>query len=148
MAVNDDALGDLADAVLALSREIEFRHHDLDFIPLTLNERLALRVVDRVDEIAPSELAARVGLQRSNLSTALRGLETKGLITREHARGDGRGVVVRSTPLAAQNLARLRARWAELLGSVMPAGDLDPVPIASALDEMSNALVERRRLEG
>ncbi len=145
--MNDEARGDLADAVLALSREIEFRHQHPDFIPLTLNERLALRAVDRVEEIAPSELAAQLGLQRSNLSTALRGLEAKGLVTRDHADADGRGIVVRSTPLAAQNLVKLRARWADLIGSVLPE-DADAARMAADLETMADALIARRRGEG
>jgi DNA-binding MarR family transcriptional regulator len=140
-------LADLADAALALSREIEFRHAHREVIALTLNERLALRAIDRHGEIAPSDLAVRLGLQRSNLSTALRGLEAKGLVTRTHDDHDGRGVLVRSTPLAAQNLERLRARWSEVLGSVAP-GDADLRATARVLREMADALVEQRRLDG
>lgn len=140
------ALADLADGVLALSREIEFRHRYDDVIPLTLNERLALRVIDRADGIAPSELAEMLGLQRSNLSTALRGLETKGLVTREHDGGDGRAVVVRSTALAAENLQRLRDGWAGVLAEVAPR-DADLDAVARLLNEMTAALIEQRRVE-
>lgn len=146
--VNDETvLADLADAVLALSREIEFRHAHPDFIALTLNERLVLRALDNDGELAPSELAARLGLQRSNLSTALRGLEAKGLVIRVHGGADGRRVLVRSTPLAARNLRRLRERWAEVLGAVAPE-NVDLVEAAAAVGAMAAALVDSRRLDG
>jgi DNA-binding MarR family transcriptional regulator len=140
-------LADLADSVLALSREIEFRHRYDDVIALTLNERLALRVIDRAGGIAPSELADRLGLQRSNLSTALRGLEAKGLVTREHDGGDGRAVVVRSTPLAAENLQRLRDGWSEVLASVAPQG-VDLPGATGLLNQLTADLIEQRRTHG
>jgi DNA-binding MarR family transcriptional regulator len=144
MAVTKTALADLADGVIALAREIEHAHPYDGLIALTLNERIALRVIDRAGGIAPSELAELVGLQRSNLSTALRGLETKGLVTRESDGGDGRGVVVRSTPLAGENLQRLRRNWTELLADATPPeADLDAA--AELLEHMTTALIERRR---
>ncbi|MGF6821753.1 DNA-binding MarR family transcriptional regulator [Microbacterium sp. ZKA21] len=146
MVARRAALADLADGVLALGREIEFRHRYDDVIPLTLNERLALRVIDRAGGIAPSELADRLGLQRSNLSTALRGLETKGLVTREHDGGDGRAVVVRSTPLAAENLRRLRDGWADAIAAVAPR-DADLDAVARLLNDMTAALIEQRRVD-
>ncbi|WP_460799092.1 MarR family transcriptional regulator [Microbacterium sp. GXF0217] len=146
MAVRRSTLADLADGVLALGREIESRHRYDDVIPLTLNERLALRVIDRAGGIAPSELAERLGLQRSNLSTALRGLETKGLVTRAHDGGDGRAVVVRSTPLAAENLQRLRDGWAAALAAVAPE-DADLDAVAGLLNDMTSALIEQRRID-
>lgn len=141
--MDDESLADLADGVLALAREIEAQHPRDGFVAVAANERLVLRELDRGGETAPSALAERLGLQRSNLSTALRGLEAKGLIVRGHDASDGRGVLVRSTPLAAQNLALLRARWTETLRPVLADG----VDVAGAVDlvsALSDALIARR----
>ncbi|MEV8339089.1 MarR family transcriptional regulator [Leucobacter sp. NPDC077196] len=151
VSIDRDALADLASAVVSLAREIESRNAHPDYVPLTQTERLVLGTLDRHGETAPSELAERLGLQRSNLSTALRGLETKGLVARRRSSPDGRGVLVRSTPLAAENLSRLRARWAEVLETVAPDASVasdapDTVDLAATLQQMSNALVEQRRI--
>ncbi len=139
-----EALADIASAVLSLAREIEFRHAHDDYIPLTQTERLVLGTLDRQGESAPSALAAQLGLQRSNLSTALRGLESKGLVGRRRSDPDGRGVLVSSTPLAAENLARLRARWSQVIASVAPE-DVEPSDLARLLSGMAQAFVDRRR---
>ena len=142
-APSSDALADLAGAVVSLAREIEFRHERADVISLTQTERLVLNTLDRYGESAPGALAERLGLQRSNLSTALRGLESKGLIARRRSAPDGRGVLVRPTPLAAENLSRVRARWAEVLEAVAPEG-LDAAGAATTLQRMAQDLVEQR----
>lgn len=142
-----EALADLAGAVVALAREIEFQHEHADYIPLTQTERLVLATLDRRGETAPSALAEQLGLKRSNVSIALRGLEAKALVARRRSSPDGRGVLVRPTPLAAQNLERLRARWAEVLAAVAPQA-LDTAQVAASLQEMTRALVERRRTQG
>lgn len=144
--MHEETIADLADAVLALAREIEFRHPNDSVVPLTVNELLALRALDRGGESAPSELAARLGLQRSNLSTALRGLETKGLITRVPGTTDGRGVVVRPTERSAHNLTRLREHWAATLSGALPPG-ADLHDMVGLLHRMSDALVDDRRAE-
>lgn len=143
---SEESLADLADVVLALARELDFRHPTEGVVPLTVNERLALRALDREGESAPSALAARLGLQRSNLSTALRGLESKGLITRVHEGVDGRGVVVRPTELSSANLARLRAHWAATLSGALPSG-ADIETAVQLLRTASDALVDDRRAE-
>ena len=90
-----------------------------DAIALTITESNVMRFVDRHPGTSPSALAAGTGLHRSNMSAALRGLEEKGLIERAHQGDDGRAITVSPTPLAAQNLARLRASWASGLARAM-----------------------------
>lgn len=143
MTVDHDSWADLADAVLVVAREIESRHPRAGFVPVAVNERLVLRTLDREGETTPSALAERLGLQRSNLSTALRGLEAKGLIVREHDGADGRGVIVRSTALAARNLELLRERWSEVLRPAVPVGaDVDAA--AALMRGVADALVAER----
>ncbi|KJL47027.1 MarR family protein [Microbacterium hydrocarbonoxydans] len=143
--MDDEALADLADAVLVLGREIEARHPRTGFVDVAVNERLVLRSLDRDGEATPSALAERLGLQRSNLSTALRGLEAKGLIVREHDGSDGRAVIVRSTALAAHNLALLRERWSEVLRSALPDG-ADVREAVDLVGALADGLVAARTL--
>lgn len=139
----DDELADIAEAVMRLGREIEHRHSHPDHIPLTVNERLVLRELDIGGEHTPSVLASVLGLQRSNLSTALRSLESKSLITRTQGAGDGRGVVVRSTELAHENLQRMRARWTAVLTPVVPE-DTDVAALRAVLKDVADTLVAQR----
>lgn len=55
------------------------------------------------------------------MSRALRDLEAKGLVQRSPDPADSRQAVLRSTPLAAENLARLRGIWARLVGDALDA---------------------------
>ena len=83
---------------------------------------------------ASCTVAAATGLQRSNLSRALRELESKGLVRRSVDPADSRGVVVRSTELAAENLTTLRGIWARLLGDALEAsGEQHDIASAVAL---------------
>jgi DNA-binding MarR family transcriptional regulator len=60
----------------------------------------------------PSRIADATGLQRTNLSTVLRGLEQKGLIERRADPGDGRGVTVHTTERGRTNYELVRREWA------------------------------------
>ncbi|HEX6353266.1 serine hydrolase [Actinophytocola sp.] len=60
----------------------------------------------------PSRIAAATGLQRTNLSTTLRGLETKGLIERRTSPDDRRGVTVHVTEHGRTNYHLVRHEWA------------------------------------
>ncbi len=116
-AAADSDLADLADLVLGVGRLIRARLPEAsDAIPMTETERLVMRVVDLHPASTPSAIAARTRLQRTNVSTALRTLEEKGLVTRTS--GSGRHIEVHPTPLAATNLQRLRAARA---GALAPA---------------------------
>ncbi|AEV83093.1 MarR family transcriptional regulator [Actinoplanes sp. SE50] len=120
------ALADLADLILNVGRLVRARTPDEspDVVPLTETERQVMRIVDLHPGAAPSEIARRTRLQRTNVSTALRGLEGKGMVSR--AATAGRGVAVHPTELAAANLRVLRAAWArELAGDL--GDDLDAV---------------------
>lgn len=62
--------------------------------------------------VGPSRIAAATGLQRTNLSTVLRGLEQKGFIERRTHSGDGRGVTVHATERGRSNATLVRQEWA------------------------------------
>ena len=121
----DDPLADLADLILNVGRLVRASTPDgLGTITLNETERQVMRVVDLYPGAAPSEIARRTRLQRTNVSTALRTLEEKGLISRTAT--TGRGIAVNPTELAAANLRVLRAAWSRELAGIL-SDDLDAV---------------------
>jgi DNA-binding MarR family transcriptional regulator len=113
--VKDDVerWAELADRVLIIAREIQFRgYKDPRVVPLTATEGMVIRYIQDHPIIAPHQIAAAVGLQRSNLSTLMRDLEKKGLIERTISEGDRRGVTVRLTEAGRRNYRVVRREWA------------------------------------
>ena len=127
-----EQLADLADVVMAVSRAIKLRTAaDPAVLDLSTTEVTVLRFIDHHPGISPSAVAAATGLQRSNLSRALRALEAKQLVRRSADPADNRQSLLQSTALAAENLAHIRAIWSGLLRDALEgAGEHD---IASAL---------------
>ncbi|MDT9592106.1 MarR family winged helix-turn-helix transcriptional regulator [Nocardioides zeae] len=110
----DHLLAELADLVMNVGRLVRARTPaDAEAVPLTETERAVMRLVDLFPGSSPSEISARARLQRTNVSAALRSLETKGMVTRSAS--SGRGVAVTATALAGRNLEQLRAAWAASL---------------------------------
>lgn len=125
MPLPPDPYADLADLVLNVARLIRLRTPaGPEVVRLTATERQVMRIVDLDPGCTPSRIAERTGLQRTNVSTALRGLEAKGLLTRA---GLGRTVTVHPTELARTNLEVLRGAWSELLTDLL--ADIDPEAI-------------------
>ncbi|NVN49440.1 MarR family winged helix-turn-helix transcriptional regulator [Mycolicibacterium hippocampi] len=128
-----EQLADLADVVMAVARAVRARASaEPAVVELSATEITVLRYLDHHPDVGPSVVAAATGLQRSNLSRALRDLETKGLVRRSADPTDSRGAVLRSTELAAENLSRLRAIWARLLDDAIDSSG-DKHDVASAL---------------
>src|SRR6266545_5222430 len=97
-STDEQRWADLADLVLMMSRELQFRGYaDRRALSLSQSEGMVVRYLLQSGPAAPSQIAAATGLQRTNLSTVLRGLEQKGLIQRQADPSDGRGVTVRAT---------------------------------------------------
>ena len=131
----DEQLADFADLVLAVGRALKARvaEHPSVF-DLSVTEVTVLRYLDHHPDVSPSTVAAATGLQRSNMSRALRELEAKGLVKRSSDPADHRGAVLRSTELAAENLRTLRGIWARLLDDALEAsGEQHDVAPAVAL---------------
>lgn len=139
---------ELADLALVVSREIQFRGYaDPRALSLTPSEGIVMRHVlqSDPDPVAPHEIAAATGLQRTNLSTTLRGLEHQGLIRREADPGDGRRVAVSPTDLGRSNDALVRHEWAT---EVAEAADHDTTHLDAAVSLLTAArdgLVRARR---
>lgn len=117
-----EQLADLADVVMAVARAVKAQAAaDPAVLDLSATEITVLRYLDHHPDVGPSAVAAATGLQRSNMSRALRDLEAKGLVRRSPDPVDSRHAVLRSTGLAAENLSRLRAIWARLVGDALDA---------------------------
>jgi DNA-binding MarR family transcriptional regulator len=113
--VKDDVerWAELADRVLIIARELQFRGYmDARAMPLTATEGMVMRYMQDHPIAAPNQIAAAVGLQRSNLSTLMRGLERQGLIERTTSEDDRRGVTVSLTETGRRNYLVVRREWA------------------------------------
>ena len=116
-SADEERWADLADLVLIISRELQYRGYtDEQAVPLTQSEGMVMRHLLQGDPAAPSQVAAATGLQRTNLSTTLRGLEQKGLIQRQANPSDGRGITVSPTERGRSNYALVRHEWATAVG--------------------------------
>jgi len=104
---------DLADLALIISREIQYRGYEDDrALSLTQSEGIVMRRLLHGGPAAPSQIAAATGLQRTNLSTVLRGLEHKGLVQRRASASDRRAVTISPTEGGKRNYAIVRREWA------------------------------------
>lgn len=134
-ASDETRWAELAHLVLIVSREIQFHGYtDERAIPLTPSEGMVMRHLQHDHAAAPSRIATATGLQRTNLSTVLRGLERKGLIERRADPGDGRGVTVHTTEHGRANYTLVRKEWA---AAVSAAADHDPSHLDAALTLLS-----------
>lgn len=119
---------ELADLVLIIAREIQFRGYTDDrAIPLSQSEGMVMRHLQGETGAPPSRIAAATGLQRTNLSTVLRGLEDKSLVERRASPKDGRGVTVHATKRGKSNYTLARREWARAVSTAAgtDTGDLD-----------------------
>lgn len=141
----DERWEDLADLVLIIAREIQFRGYaDERAVRLSASEGMVMRHLKREPAAPPSHIAAATGLQRTNLSTVLRGLEQKGMIERRSAADDRRGVTVHATPRGIANNALVRKEWGE---EVSAAAGYDSAELDAALRllaKVKTGLVESR----
>jgi DNA-binding MarR family transcriptional regulator len=141
----DAELADLAEAIMGIGRELRMRI-DTDVVELTASEAHVMRHIDHHPGVTPSDVARATGLQRSNLSTALRSLERRGFVERRADSHDARGVNLFPTDLAAENLKRLRRHWAQFLSGAL-GGDLENVKAAKAVLQRVDAGLVANRLD-
>ena len=131
-----------------MAREIQFRGYTSpEAVSLTPSEGTVMRYLFPHPGALPSQVAFATGLQRSNLSTVLRGLEEKGLIERVADPEDGRSVRVHPTQQAIRNYALARREWAS---AVAAAAERDP-DVEAALPLLANVragLVRQRQANG
>jgi DNA-binding MarR family transcriptional regulator len=144
----EEQWAEFADHVLEIAREIQVRGYTSpDAVSLTPSEGTVMRYLFRHPGVLPSQVASATGLQRSNLSAVLRGLEEKGLIERVADPEDGRWVRIHPTARAIRNYALVRREWAS---AVAAAAAGDPA-VETALPLLANVragLVRLRQGDG
>lgn len=147
----DDAEGDerwsqLADLILVISREIQFRGYaDEDAVQLTPSEGMVMRCLHRKSAATPGEIASATGLQRTNLSTLLRGLASKGLVERRVSEDDRRGVEVRVTERGTRNYALVRREWADAIATAANHQTRDLEASLALLEAIQEGLIKDRQ---
>jgi DNA-binding MarR family transcriptional regulator len=137
---------DLADLALVISREIQYRGYaDAEAVGLTQSEGVVMRYLLQDEAAAaPSQIAAATGLQRTNLSTTLRGLEHKGMIRRQASPADGRGVTVSPTDHGRANSALVRHEWATAVSAAAGDDDTHLEAALTLLTTIRDGLVKTR----
>jgi DNA-binding MarR family transcriptional regulator len=144
----EEEWADFADHVLEIAREIQVRGYaSPEAVSLTPSEGTVMRHLFRHPGAMPSQVAFATGLQRSNLSTVLRGLEEKGLIERVADPDDGRWVRIHPTRKAIRNYEIVRREWG---AAVAAAAEGDPT-VERALPLLAKVragLVRSRQADG
>jgi DNA-binding MarR family transcriptional regulator len=144
-SADEQRWADVADLILIISREIQYRGYgDEQALSLTQSEGMVMRYLLQGDPAAPSRIAAETGLQRTNISTVLRGMERKGLVQRQANPSDGRGVTVSPTERGRRNYDLVRHEWAT---AVAAAAGHDTAHLDAALAllvAVKDGLVEGR----
>nr|WP_243843636.1 MarR family transcriptional regulator [Microbacterium endophyticum] len=92
---------------------------------MTGTEITALRWIQRHPHGTPSAIAEGTGLRRSNLSVALRGLESHGLVVRRHDDEDSRLVRIELTDLAHETSAKIREYLAQRMRAALAGSNED-----------------------
>ena len=141
-----DALAsNLARLIMDIAREIRPQIEEAaQAIPLTPSEVLLVRHVAQAPGITPGELSGRAHMQRSNVSTTLRSLESKGLVERRSGEGDARCVELHPTPATLRNMAAFGAARAVVVREAVDAAEEELRTAVGLLDRLQQGL-ERRR---
>ncbi|CAN7793696.1 MarR family winged helix-turn-helix transcriptional regulator [Caballeronia sp. LjRoot34] len=146
--MNDDTadLSDLAELILAVGRLIQLPG-DQSIGTCTPIESSVLRFISRNPGASARAAAEATLLTSSNFSRVLRGLEERGLVSREAHTNDARRVSLYPTDLARESRRRLGEEWHRLLQGI----EDDPANIyelTATLRRIESELVSRRRREG
>lgn len=129
-----ETYADLADAIMSVARDLRAHaYHDPNITRLNFTEVTVMRHVERHPGTSPSEVAEATGMQRSNVSAALRSLEAKGFVERAVDEADNRQAVLRATARSARNLEVLRASWARLIADRFAAVGTGPAGPSAAI---------------
>jgi DNA-binding MarR family transcriptional regulator len=143
----DERWAEFADDVLEIAREIQVRGYaSPKAVSLTPSEGTVMRHLFPNPGALPSEVAFATGLQRTNLSAVLRGLEEKGLIERLADPEDGRWVRIHPTRRAIRNYELVRREWGS---AVAAAAEGDPAVETALplLGKVRAGLVRQRQAE-
>jgi MarR family transcriptional regulator, temperature-dependent positive regulator of motility len=140
---NESRLADLADAVVGVMRQLRLPSDPM-FVECTPVEISVMRVINRHPGASAREVSEATLLASSNFSRVLRGLECKGLISRDVDRRDARVVRLFPTERARESTEALRETWSETLGDIVD----DPAEVdlvVTTLRHIEDELISRRR---
>jgi DNA-binding MarR family transcriptional regulator len=135
----------LHDLVWLLPRTLDAEVEDsAELESLPASELEVMRLLVRRPGLTVSQVAAELGLQRTNASAAVRTLLGRGLLRRERDPADGRVSRLSPTPRAQENRDRREAAWAAALRTrlaVLPPAERDRVlSCATPLRAFADAL--------
>lgn len=139
---HDELLADLAHAVHHLARELK-PGDEPGIVSLTGTQLTVLRHIQTHPGASPAAVAEALGLQRSNLSAALRVLQNQELVRREPDPDDARVSRLQPTERAAENLRRVRAMWSRRLASVAGGRREEVADAVELIDGLARALRAR-----
>ena len=144
-AAGDPRWADLADLILIIAREIQFHgYQDPEAVPLTQSEGMVMRYLQEHPGAPPSTIAAATGLQRTNLSAVLRGLERKGLAERRASPDDLRSATIHPTGRGKRNYALARQEWASAVSDAAGNDTSGLNPALALLREIQAGLTAAR----
>jgi DNA-binding MarR family transcriptional regulator len=113
------------------------------FAGITLSQYQLLDAVDRVGERGNSRVAELAGVSGATATQTLARLEQRGLLRRERAPADGRGVTIALTARGRELLDEKRALLSDRARALFASlGPSHREPAASLLDELAS-LVEQ-----
>ena len=109
---------ELAVALMDISADVRRKSHEGTGVPALSNAAFDIvRVVESNPGITVAELATRLGRQLSNVSTQLKELVIRGLITRKHDPADKRFVALHPTTESLGIKTVLETAWSDALGT-------------------------------
>ncbi|GAA2183863.1 hypothetical protein GCM10009785_29330 [Brooklawnia cerclae] len=141
-----DEYAQLADLITSIAREL--RGLMTGVVPLTPQQVKVLRRVEQHPGDTPSEVADAVGIQRSNLSAALRVLEGEGLVERMSATENRREAHLWPTQQAAEELATLHAAWSAALRPLVGERTRELDATVEFLTHLNDSLADGRHRVG
>jgi DNA-binding MarR family transcriptional regulator len=105
---------ELAVALMDISADVRRKSHEGTGVPALSNAAFDIvRVVESNPGITVAELATRLGRQLSNVSTQLKELVIRGLITRKHDPADKRFVALHPTEESLGIKTVLETAWSD-----------------------------------
>lgn len=108
----------LAVALIDISSDVRRKSHEDAGVPLLPNGMVdIMRVIEAHPGITVAEVAARLNRQFSNVSTQLRELVARGLVTRVRNAADKRYVTLHPTSESERIRTLLETMWAGTLGA-------------------------------
>jgi DNA-binding MarR family transcriptional regulator len=102
-----------------------------------LDSPVTLRLLSQLDELGPvsiTELARADRTTQPTMSTAVRSLEERGLVSRVANEQDARSSTIALTSAGRQELVAARARHAEVLAGLIDRQGIQPDALRTAVD--------------